>query len=80
MPRNLTVWDWVLVALAVAVAGGMALTLWAGATGRVRSVHGVQGAVSCPRLLAELPTRRGDVYPLVGAAPQADALGVAQLG
>ncbi|MHB8765098.1 MAG: hypothetical protein ACYDA8_12300 [Deferrisomatales bacterium] len=36
-------WDWAVVILVATLVVGMALTLWAGWTGRVRSVHGIQG-------------------------------------
>lgn len=80
MPRKFTVWDWALVALGVALAVGMALTLWAGATGRVRSVHGVQGARGSPGEGVLLATRGGHVHALVSTAPQPEAFGVAELG
>ncbi|GAB6063760.1 hypothetical protein [Deferrisoma palaeochoriense] len=40
-----TLWLWILVA---ALAFAMAWTLWAGRTGRIRSLHGAEGRAPAP--------------------------------
>ncbi len=74
--RRLRPGSWLLLLLAVALILGMGLTLWAGWSGRMRSRHGVSRAAPG----RNLPVGKADGVKPVGSPPQAQGLGVAQLG